>query len=107
MRSAHLSRLYAEAESRGLRVKAQHLRNADGEFPLLTIFQCRRFDLTPQPKGGATSVFLYDKEKNIVASAMALCSQLDHYDKRRGVEIALGRALRLHDDMSRGRKDAA
>lgn len=97
MRNAHLSRLYAEAESRGLRVRAEHRRCLDGvarDYPIFSAFALRSQGLTPAPKGGRTAVFLIDETGQAVASGFARCSPHDHYDKRRGVEIALGRALR-------------
>ena len=47
------------------------------------------------PHGGLCLVDVFDKDKNWITCADALCSQKDNYNKKIGRLIATGRALKL------------
>lgn len=44
------------------------------------------------PKGGTTIVEIRDFNQNLVSKGTAKCSPKDNYNKKRGVQIALGKA---------------
>lgn len=57
--------------------------------------------LRPSPRGGATTVvilkpnenFLNDKDGDVVAQGAAICNPIDNFNKKIGLQIALGRAV--------------
>lgn len=61
----------------------------------VSVFHTRAYkkDGTPHECGGHTEVIIYDSNGNFLTDGKARCSDKDNYDKKRGVRIALGRAL--------------
>ncbi len=46
------------------------------------------------PRGGMTEIQVYDMSDQNVYTGTAYCSRKDQYDRKLGVKIALGRALK-------------
>lgn len=77
------------------------LERASGEEPPMlnvetwTVQELReRFGWAPHPRGGRTEVSITNTETGEqVAFHIALCNPIDNYNKKLGVQIALGRAL--------------
>ena len=57
----------------------------------------RKIDGKPTPKGGTTSVVLVD-DNNFSFFGLANCSDRDTYDRKLGVKIALGRAMKWYKE---------
>lgn len=70
----------------GFRVKVRHTR---GKY-FDNVHQCAEFD----PYGGLTEVEVYDFTTQQAYTGEAKCSKKDHYNRKLGVRIALGRALK-------------
>lgn len=51
--------------------------------------------------GGSTLVRIVDGEGEVVALAYAECSPVDRFEKKRGIDIALGRAVKQLDEHER------
>ena len=82
-----------ELREDGLFVKVRHNRNKtnipkiDGycgwhEIPII------------KSKGGFTEVSIFDKNDNLIGEGKSICSNKDNYDKKMGIRIALGRAMK-------------
>lgn len=71
----------------GYTVKFRHTRNKHGQ----TI---NPGSGTISPRGGTTHAFVYDAERNLVATGYADCNEKDNYNKKIGRDISLGRALK-------------
>lgn len=93
----------ASLRNAGYKVKVMHERwamyeNSDGrddEILLMPEYEIRHFGIVFMPKGGKTTVIvkmygsLAMKEKQY--RGVALCSDLDSFNRKLGVKIALGR----------------
>lgn len=51
-------------------------------------------NLVPLPTGGGTFAVIYDEWHNELSRAEATCSKKDHYNKKIGRNIAIGRAMK-------------
>lgn len=67
----------------GYKVKVWHTRNGSYDY-------LEQFD----PRGGMTEVEVYDMNAQQSYLGIAQCSDKDNYNKKLGVKIALGRALK-------------
>lgn len=76
----------------GYEVEVTHERQLT--HPPLTMDQVAA---TTSPRGGKTTVEVLDKDHNVVASGVAVCSGKDNYNKRIGVAIAMGRLVQYLD----------
>ena len=58
------------------------------------VFHTRRYveGNRPHERGGSTEVQIFQDE-SFVADGLARCSDKENYDRKKGVKIALGRAL--------------
>lgn len=79
----------------GYTVKVSHRRILAGTKYTTTISKkgAHAVGVTVEPRGGRTAVTIW-KGDGLVARGEALCSQRDNFCRRRGLEIALGRALK-------------
>jgi hypothetical protein len=79
-------------------VKVTHLRRVglrgDRAPYLLTARKAKLVNAEIFPRGGRTIVTLVDEWGEAVARGEARCSDLDNFCRRRGREIALGRAMK-------------
>lgn len=99
--NAHVTKMMQEAAELGLRVCVQH--NRFFERPKLDFYNSlptmatsgalRQAGLKIKPRGGETVVALVDKDEEILSWGVAKCSKRDNFNRARGLEIALGRAL--------------
>lgn len=79
----------------GYKVFVTHFRRWEGERAYMTKFDGLSEGLKKiLPTGGATEAVIMDPEGNLVASAYAACSKRDHFSKRIGRDIAVGRAIK-------------
>jgi hypothetical protein len=86
----------------GFKVFVSHRRWIDGQpvpaakdiAPAHTAFKIKRTGFRPAPKGGATIVRITDADGAELASATAYCSLGDNFNRQRGTQIALGRAVK-------------
>lgn len=69
-----------DLETKGYKVEVRHVRYLDE-------------DEKPIDKGGYTSVNLYKNERT-AAHGIAACSKKDNYNRKLGLTIALGRAVK-------------
>lgn len=72
----------------GFNVRVHHNRE------LLSIQTENGKDYDYNPRGGSTMVRVYDPQNGIEAFGHAYCSRKDNYNRKLGVRIALGRALK-------------
>lgn len=80
-----------ELRKRGFKIRVQHNRC----FEYRKKGVGREFAAKPLSKGGATEVLITrPKQDAISAIGIAECSPNDNFDRKRGVRIALGRALK-------------
>ena len=81
-------------KSEGCEVKVLHERTVSGAKYEASkpVKMLKELNVTPFCKGGKTFVFIKNKEG--MFSGMAECSLEDNFNKKRGVQIALGRALK-------------
>lgn len=79
----------------GYRVFISHYRKFKGTNMLMTRWDGKEEGLgTPLPHGGATEATILDATGEPVATALALCSKRDMFNKAIGRNIAIGRALK-------------
>lgn len=97
-----------ELRAAGHVVKIRHRRHwLDGQGGRLvaTREQAKRLlDEVPVvllPKGGDTKVTILDGSGRTIAAGFARCSRLDNFDRRMGLTIALGRAIKNAPGLSR------
>lgn len=50
------------------------------------------------PKGGETYIEVTTPDKTITRAGESICSMEDHYDRKKGNQIALGRAIKALGD---------
>lgn len=84
-------------------VRANLLARKDGlNFPLIThprqLFQTNSWPISP--RGGKTTCYLEDEDRNTVAQAEAKCSALDNFVHQIGRDISRGRLLKELDRTS-------
>lgn len=53
-------------------------------------------------KGGNTEVGIYNKQFNLLANGVAKCSKRDNYNRKLGLQIALGRAWKNFTKKTQG-----
>ena len=88
----------------GAHIRIVHLRNPDMNIlnwralpGQLTAHQLREYGFRPAAKGGTTLCEIEFADGN-VARTFARCSPRDNYCKATGRMIAIGRALKLHEE---------
>jgi hypothetical protein len=74
-----------ELRKRGYKVKVNHTRRLEIKSWQKDVFS---------PRGGVTEVIISDNSGSILGAAAAQCSKKDNFNRKRGVRIALGRALK-------------
>lgn len=95
-----------ELRKQGYKIRVSHQRfyNFGGKRQLISNFLVKvqkNFYLGTEPlklndalsKGGRTTVWITDQQ-GVSVTAIADCSKKDHYNKKVGLSIALGRALK-------------
>jgi biotin operon repressor len=50
------------------------------------------------PKGGETFIEITTPDKNLTTAGASICSDKELYDRKKGNEIALGRAIKTMED---------
>lgn len=84
-----------ELRKEGFEVKVRHNRPIKSVSSQLTGDPDKMIYLNrPEEKGGHTEVEIRDELGRLVGSGYAACCALDNYNRKLGVKIALGRALK-------------
>lgn len=91
-----------ELEDKGYTVKVSHRRPLlyHPEDEMFTRYDLKALSLKGDafnPRGGHTRVTIIDVDAT-VAEGLSYCSRKDNYSRRRGLQIALGRALKELDE---------
>lgn len=93
-------KLIQDLKLMGLKVRAAHLRHySDKCFTTSPMTKEQAagggFNSSqPLTKGGVTLVEIFNVKEQKVAEGSAVCSKEDNYNKKLGMRIALGRALK-------------
>jgi len=90
---------YEQLKAQGVKVKVNHLRLVkewpdDDDPPPASTYHIKTLGLIAEAQGGTTSVVI-ELPNGKTFSSWARCSPLDNYDRKRGREIAFGRAWKL------------
>ena len=80
-----------ELRKQGYKVAVFH-RRIYGKKQLFTAYEAKNLGRPPQPKGGLTTVKLRTPDNREI-QAEAKCCKKDAYNRKRGLGIALSRAL--------------
>lgn len=106
----NVQKTLSDLHEAGYKVTVRHGRIQSWQLPLLSqrapgaeplmvgavthpLHAMRGAGYTPCAKGGKTVVSIFDKADNLVTTGAAFCNPVDPFNKKIGLEIALGRAL--------------
>lgn len=82
-----------EIEDQGYQVEVRHFRRITSSPGTLPASVMRRLKMKPYPRGGFTEVQILSGDE-LLGLARSECSGKDNFNKKTGLSIALGRALK-------------